>query len=150
MIKIAHRGNFAGRNPKLENTPDYVSAALSAGFDVEIDVWFVDDRWWLGHDSHTIEVDLDFLEQPRLWIHAKNIDACFRLHKNPSAHVFWHNRDKFAITSMGFKWANAGVLTNDGIMVMPEYVPGTIGKILDGMVTPLGVCSDDLRPFNKL
>jgi len=53
MIKhyISHRGNIDGRIPNSENSPEYISLALSKGYEVEIDVWFVDGSFYLGHDE---------------------------------------------------------------------------------------------------
>ena len=52
MIKhyISHRGNIDGRIINEENSPEYILTALSRGYEVEIDVWFVDDSFHLGHD----------------------------------------------------------------------------------------------------
>ena len=37
MIRIAHRGNFAGINRDRENSPDYIEEAIAAGYNVEVD-----------------------------------------------------------------------------------------------------------------
>ena len=39
MILISHRGNINGRQPNLENLPEYIDSALELGYDVEIDIW---------------------------------------------------------------------------------------------------------------
>ena len=41
MKLIAHRGNVNGPNPDKENHTDYINEAIILGYDVEIDVWFV-------------------------------------------------------------------------------------------------------------
>ena len=46
MIYISHRGNIDGPDTGKENSPDYIIKALSLGFDVEIDVWFKDDKFY--------------------------------------------------------------------------------------------------------
>ena len=38
MILISHRGNINGRSFKDENQPTYIDTAISAGYDVEIDI----------------------------------------------------------------------------------------------------------------
>ena len=48
MILISHRGNINGRIPDLENSPDYIDAAIKLGYDVEVDVWFYNDSFFLG------------------------------------------------------------------------------------------------------
>ena len=45
MILISHRGNLTGPNPKKENHPDYILNALREGYEVEIDVWFENDKY---------------------------------------------------------------------------------------------------------
>ena len=48
MILIAHRGNINGKQPKNENTIEYIMTALRKGYDVEIDICKWDGRhWWL-------------------------------------------------------------------------------------------------------
>ena len=51
MVIISHRGNLDGRKPGRENKPDYIQEALDAGYDVEIDVWMINNELFLGHDG---------------------------------------------------------------------------------------------------
>ena len=51
MIFISHRGNLTGKNPEKENKPSYISEALNQGYNCEVDVWFVDNKFMLGHDE---------------------------------------------------------------------------------------------------
>ena len=44
MRFIAHRGNVYGANKEKENRPEYIKQALALGFDVEIDVWYLNDH----------------------------------------------------------------------------------------------------------
>ena len=39
MKIISHRGNLAGADSGLENSPPYILTALNVGFDVEVDLW---------------------------------------------------------------------------------------------------------------
>ena len=75
MILISHRGNIDGKLSEYENNPNYILAAIDLGYDVEIDVWFIDGKFMLGHDEPTHEVDYKFLMNEKLWCHAKNLDA---------------------------------------------------------------------------
>ena len=61
MRLISHRGNINGKQPHLENEPKYVNDALKKGYDVEIDLWFVDGFFWLGHDKPQYEKALNWL-----------------------------------------------------------------------------------------
>ena len=51
MKVIAHGGNLNGPNANEENRPSYINNAIKSGYDVEIDVWYVDNKWYLGHDD---------------------------------------------------------------------------------------------------
>ena len=51
MILISHRGNVDGPNPEKENHPSYIDMTIKAGYNVEIDVWYIDNNWYLGHDA---------------------------------------------------------------------------------------------------
>lgn len=148
MIKIAHRGNYAGRNAERENTTSYIEEAIAAGYDVEVDAWLLGESWYLGHDFPSEIVDRSFFERPQIWTHCKNLVGYVSLYNNPKAHVFWHNRDEFVYTSKGIKWANVGVITYDGIMVMPEYNSLTTVQLKNKSIEPLGICSDDFSLFN--
>ena len=44
MIKIAHRGNFAGAQPEKENRILYLQDALENGYWIECDVQFFNPR----------------------------------------------------------------------------------------------------------
>lgn len=147
MIKIAHRGNYAGKNPSRENTISYIEEAISAGYDVEIDVRLIHGDWFLGHDSLQEKIDISFFERPKVWTHCKNIEGYLSVYNNPKAHVFWHDKDEFVYTSKGIKWANVGVITHDGIMVMPEYDQLARTKIKNKSLFPLGICSDNFNLF---
>ena len=61
MKIIAHRGNVLGPNLKEENSEEYLLKAISAGLDVEVDVWKIQDNLYLGHDEPTYEVEKLFL-----------------------------------------------------------------------------------------
>ena len=103
MKLIAHRGNITCKNPERENTIEYIKEALTYGVDVEIDVWYVDGEWILGHDEPKDKINFDFLTQPRLWLHCKNIQAMINLYAS-DANYFWHENDKYTITSKGHIW----------------------------------------------
>ena len=98
MILISHRGNLNGKS-NTENRPGYIHKALWQGFDVEIDVWYVDGEFWLGHDIPHYKIEENFLENPRLWCHAKSIDTLYKMTSNSLIHCFWHQEDDVTLTS---------------------------------------------------
>jgi hypothetical protein len=77
MILISHRGNIAGRIPEAENRPAYIQDTLVLGYDVEIDVWYIDGLIYLGHDKPQYGIDFRWIQDRfnRLWIHCKNVEA---------------------------------------------------------------------------
>ena len=79
MILISHRGNINGAIPEMENHPDYIKKALAEGYDVEVDVWYIKDAFYLGHDNPQYRIDKIFLQTDGLWIHCKNVEALEQL-----------------------------------------------------------------------
>ena len=120
MHFISHRGNLKGPNIDEENSIPYIEDAFNQDFEVEIDVWFKDKLFYLGHDNPQYEVSLDFLKNDRLWIHAKNLECIYELSKF-NLNYFWHQNDKVAITSNGYFWNYPGTeLSKKSIAVLPE------------------------------
>ena len=142
MIYISHRGNISGPNKKFENKIEYVQNALDKGYEVEVDVRFENDKFFLGHDVNQFEVNENFLLNKKIWCHAKTKDALSALEKI-KAHYFWHQEDDYTITSKGFVWTYPGksLLTNS-ICVLPEIVNYE-------EINCLGICSDYIERYKK-
>lgn len=105
MILISHRGNIGGPNKKFENEPEYILLAIKNGFHVEIDVWLLESNgFYLGHDYPKIPININFLKNEKLWCHAKNLEA-LTLMLNNNIRCFWHENDRYTITSNGYIWA---------------------------------------------
>ena len=153
MRYIAHRGNIDGRNVIYENQPDYIREALAKGFDVEIDVWYVDNSWFLGHDKAEWSITPDFLDNSRLWLHAKSPATLYALLDMPfknkdSINIFSHDQDNVVLTSLGIPWVYPGTpLGPRAICVMPERVP--CAYTADDLAGCAGICSDYVRSRNK-
>lgn len=140
MILISHRGNINGRIEEAENRPDYIEDTLRLGYDVEVDVWFLDGKFYLGHDKALYVTSKLWLTNPHLWIHCKNIDAISAL-QHSKVHYFWHENDTVALTSQGFIWAYPGKQPiKNSIAVMPELYDDKIEQCL-------GICSDYISKF---
>jgi hypothetical protein len=145
MIFIAHRGNFKGPKPELENKPDYVLNALSNGYYVEVDVWMINNELFLGHDFPKYPINIDFLQNKYLICHAKNAEALMFMIEN-EIHCFFHYKDEVVLTSKLWLWTYPGKqLTPYSIAVMPETVPEW------NISECLGVCSDyaDISALNS-
>jgi len=111
MILISHRGNINGKNEIRENSIFYIMEALSMGFDVEIDVWNVDNEWFLGHDNPQYRINIEWIlnRKSNLWVHCKNTEAVIELYKmDEGINFFWHQEDLLTITSAGYLWVYPG------------------------------------------
>ena len=151
MKLISHRGNINGRNPERENSLDYVLEALE-NYEVEIDVWFIDDKWYLGHDKPQYEIHKNDIRirKHRLWCHAKNIDALYRLGNMNEGFTnhryFWHQGDDVTLTSTGHLWTFPGKqLTLKSICVLPENANYSD----EDLKNCYGICSDFIEKYEN-
>jgi hypothetical protein len=147
MILISHRGNINGPIPEAENRPDYILDTLKMGYDVEIDVWFENGKFMLGHDKPQYEFPFELLDKnyPKLWVHCKNMDALSVLNNlDPSGNkvnYFMHESDLGVLTSKGYIWSTN--LFNRGILVMTELFDK------QPIESTLGICSDYIQNYKK-
>lgn len=138
MILISHRGNLNGKS-SYENHPEYIQEALSQEYDVEVDVWNIDGEYWLGHDNPQYPVDETYLENPKFWCHAKNIDALDFMIRNKTIHCFWHQEDDVTLTSKNYLWTYPNKqLTRYSIAVLPDTKPD---------IEVAGICCDYIENY---
>jgi hypothetical protein len=125
---IAHRGlltgpDFAGN---LENNPKQLESIIHQGYDAEVDLWYIDETWYLGNKGPQYEISRDFLEKnaKHLWYHTKNEGAFKRLVETDSEktlNYFWQAEDSFDFTSHGWAWVHPESRPfSEGIWVLPE------------------------------
>jgi len=145
MKLISHRGNINGPNKEKENKPSYIEDSLNSGYDVEIDVWNIKDKWYLGHDEPQYEVKYNFLTLNKLWLHAKNGNALYLLLKDNNCNVFYHTDEDWILTSKKYIWTYPNkTLYPNSICVLPEL--GFNGNIKECH----GICSDYIVLYNNL
>tara|TARA_R110002020_G_scaffold161550_2_gene346791 strand:- start:21692 stop:22132 length:441 start_codon:yes stop_codon:yes gene_type:complete len=145
MLLISHRGNINGRKPLEENQPAYIVSTLDAGYEVEIDVWREQDKWYLGHDKPEYLVEGSFLKTDRLWCHAKNL-AALELLLDLGVNCFWHQNDDFTLTTKGYIWAFPGrPLCAKSICVLPELTSPTSLSYQPALCA--GICSDFIERY---
>ena len=148
MIYISHRGNLNGSNPNWENDPDYIRETLDKGFDVEIDVWYENSSFYLGHDKPIHKIDVGFLKKNGLWCHAKDIDTLNIMLSYSDIHCFWHQEDDVTLTSRNFIWTYPGKpLTENSITVLPELNNDNSLTMLPKKL--LGICSDFITRYKE-
>jgi hypothetical protein len=144
MILISHRGNINGRIIDAENRPDYIEDTIRLGYEVEIDMWWIDGRIYLGHDKPQYEVSEEWLGEriDKLWIHCKNIELLNWI-RSTTLHYFWHETDTITLTSKEYIWAYPGKQPiKNSIAVMPEIHEEDITQCL-------GICSDYIEHYKS-
>ena len=148
MIYISHRGNIEGPNPELENSVPYIEKALSLGYEVEIDVWLIKEKYYLGHDNPQYKVEKSFLTDNRIWCHAKNLEALEDMRLSKNIRFFWHQEDDATLTSDNFIWTFPGkMLVKNSICVMPER--SSINPSDTSLKNCVGVCSDFIKLYKE-
>jgi hypothetical protein len=143
-IYISHRGNTNSKNIDYENNLNYIDNALIK-YNVEIDIWKIDSKLFLGHDKPQYSVHINWLldRQHKLWIHCKNIASLeyFNQNQNQNLHYFWHENDTVAMTNRNYIWAFPGkqpILNS--IAVLPEIYNDITSQ-------SLGICSDIIERY---
>lgn len=143
MIYIAHRGLYLGPNKEKENHPNQIMLALERGYDCEIDIRVIDNKFYLGHDYPDYEVTEEWLQNSKFWIHAKTKETLswFFQCKSYEYNYFWHEDDQYTLTSKGFVWTHPkSKLISESIFVMPEHVDTTLNNAVQANC--FAVCSD--------
>lgn len=151
MKIIAHRGNLTGPNPLKENSPDYIEEAISEGFDVEIDLRHKEHCFYLGHDEPQYYVPMSWLVKwkDKLWIHCKDLESLDKISSSPvDFHYFWHEIDRYTLTSKGIGWVLVGQIPfSRSIVVLPESI--NYYDNYDRIVNTMGICTDKSLFYKK-
>jgi hypothetical protein len=143
MLLISHRGNINGKIKNLENHPSYIDNALSLKYDVEIDIWCIDNQLYLGHDYGEYLIDDKWIldREDNLWVHCKNVEAINHISIYNTVNYFWHENDTITLTSKKYIWVNPGKQPiQNSIAVLPELYNEDVSKCL-------GVCSDYIKKY---
>ena len=146
MKLIAHRGNIDGKIPERENDPRYLREAMEAGYDVETDLWVVNDELFLGHNEPQFSLGMPqsdmwfnflFKYNNSMWLHCKNLEALGKLYLYSDLNLFWHDKDDVILTTKRWLWTFPNKpLWPGSICVLPERgINGDIEKCW-------GICSD--------
>jgi hypothetical protein len=138
---ISHRGNLRGSS-WAENSPWEIERAIRESFLVEIDLWKINNHFYLGHSTAKYLINEPFLTENKdhLLIHAKNINALLYL-KEKEFHYFWHENDRYTLTSQGIILAYPGMsCPNGGLAMKCEEWP---------TINPewWGICSDRIMEY---
>jgi len=144
MILISHRGNISGKDIENENRPSYIERAISFGYDVEIDIWLVNNKLYLGHDEPQYSLSIEWLNKwgNKLWIHCKDLSSlCWANQNIKEFNYFFHDTDLATLTSKKIIWAFPGNQPlKNSIAVLPEIFNDDISECI-------GVCSDEIQKY---
>ena len=121
MRWILHRGNKYGPG-SCENNPKLISKYLLEGYEIEIDLWYKNNIFYLGHDFPSYEISEEFLEQEGLWIHCKDAKTLeYMVNNRNKLHYFYHTNEDYILTSRGYIWSYVGKpVLKTAVIVMPE------------------------------
>ena len=122
MIIISHRGNINGPVPEKENRPSYIDCALQLGYDVEVDIRFINGTFWLGHDTPDYEVSNTWIlkRKNNIWFHCKDLDSASMLNElDDTINKFCHTSDSFVLVSNGTVWVHDLTLNLDEKCIIP-------------------------------
>ena len=125
MKLIAHKGNINGPNPAIENNPEQIDVCITAGYDVEIDLWWdaEERKLWLGHSERQYEITWWWLagRSNHLWIHCKDFPTLHEFTTNTSGYnYFWHQGDDYTLTSKRHIWSSPGKPYNENTVIVEE------------------------------
>lgn len=153
MILFSHRGNVDGKRPNLENTESYISDAIRSSYKVEIDVWYVHNKLYLGHDDPIHKTSIEFLQEhtSELLIHCKDVNTLefFSTHKmNSTFRYFYHTVERCVLSSFGdiIMHSHANRCVKNCIYMLPEVL-----NINDKYLRNCsGICSDIVSSYIHL
>jgi len=142
---IAHRGNVDGRFAADENKPETIQELNRKGIACEIDVWYRENKYWLGHDAPETEISFEWLMEylPLRLIHCKHRESLDKLHRECgrlgyNVNLFYHTVEDYALTSRGHIIVHPDqICLPDSIEMMPE-----MSKQRDMKSRSNVVCSD--------
>jgi len=124
MFYISYQGIFNGSDYEDANTPKQIGKALSAGFSVNIDVWRIDNKLYVGNNQPTIEVTEKYIQGNRFWINAKNTDMQTWIATQPPR--LYPNYFHFEASTPPPPYATA----SNGKLITPGTVPINLNSVM--------------------
>lgn len=133
---------MVGPNPERENTPSYIDTTISAGYEVEVDVNYINGKFYLGHDTPDYEITLNWMELRKgdIWFHCKNVESASELGKLYGFKFFCHTSDAFVLTSTNHIWVHDLAMSLGTQCIIPLLSDEDIYDFKNDIV--YGVCTD--------
>ena len=142
---ISHRGNIDGAEKNIENTTFAIEKAINNGFDCEVDLWINEKSIYLGHDKPQYKIELSFLNEFRDKLFGYIVKTLKLLYickiKIKILNYFWHENDRFTITSKGYLWTYPGNKYSENSVIV------NLGKNLILESNCFGICSDYVKHY---
>lgn len=150
MITISHRGNLNGPIPDKENRPSYIDCAIQLGYDIEVDIRYINDEFWLGHDEPQYKIELTWmkLRKEKIWYHCKDLNSTIKLLELDEGFKFFcHSYDDFVLTSTGHVWVHDLSKKINNKCVIPLLSIGEIDAYI--LADEFAVCTDYVNHLKK-
>ncbi len=144
---IAHRGLTSGPSSRNENNKETLLSRAKMGLYSECDIWYIDGKFFLGHDTPSESISTEELCTPYLWLHAKNKEAYEQLLHIRNSYginlrVFWHTTEDYVLTTHNDCIVFPGKpLLQNSVFMMPENA----GEISTPEISS-AICSDYTIP----
>lgn len=109
MKIISHRGNINGKVLEKENKPSYLDCAIFSKIEVETDIRWIDNKFYLGHDNPDYIINEEWILKRKeyIWFHCKNLEAAQKLETlSKDIKYFCHTNDPFISTSTNHFWVH--------------------------------------------
>ena len=144
---ISHRANIFGPDLSTENRPDIIDSTINKGFNVEIDVRFQDNNFYLGHDDLEYKVNLLWLIERResLLFHCKDLESMHQLSNCAyKLKYFGHKKDAFTLINGGLLWVDDLSLRLNNKCIIPLITKKDIDKwVKNNNINDIaGICTD--------
>ena len=146
MKIISHRGNINGSIPDKENRPSYIDCAINLGYDVEVDIRFINNQFWLGHDGPQYKIELPWMLHRigNIWFHCKDSFSATKLLSYSNDFLFFcHSNDDYVLTSINKLWIHDLTSKIDGNCIIPLLTLEQIKNYNNSK--PFAVCTDYVK-----
>lgn len=156
MIYISYRGIYDGNNFQDSNTPKQIAKAMGMGYNVMLDVWKVDSKFYLGDEQPITEVTEKYLQNHRFWLNARNTEMQTWLPTQPAK--LYPNWFYFTqptppppyVTASNGKLITPGTvpINNDSVIFLPEITDSAMFSTVK--LRCFGICSNYLTFITRM
>ena len=147
MKIISHRGNINGKVLDKENKPSYLDSAILSKIEVETDIRWIDNKFYLGHDNPDYIINEEWILKRKeyIWFHCKNLESAKELSKIENVKYFCHSNDDYVLTSTKYLWVHNLKLPIDNTCIIPLLDEQSVKNFENKDV--YAICTDHLNLF---